>query len=43
MAGTCWMGNRIELAAGLKVTGVLAGLGRIIANPSGLLGEFRDN
>ncbi len=36
------MGNRIELAAGLNVTGVRAGLGRITAYPSGRLGVVRE-
>ena len=36
------MGSRIELAAGLSVTGVRAGLGRITAYPSGRLGVAKE-
>ena len=37
------MGSRIELAAGLSVIGVRAGLGRITAKPSGLPCAVSDN
>jgi hypothetical protein len=42
MVGGGWIGSLIELAAGLSVTGVRAGLGRITAYPSGRLGVLND-